>query len=76
MVKANLSECLALLNEHISINTEILNDYSRIDYHLKYISLIYKKTKYNTQKMLCELIGITERMLDQLGVETFKEDKE
>jgi hypothetical protein len=72
----SLSECLSLLNEQINTHMKILDDHSRIDYHLKYLSLLYKKTKYNTQKMLCELIGLTERILDQLDRGTFKDSKE
>jgi hypothetical protein len=72
----SLSECLSLLNEQINTHMKILDDHSRIDYHLKYLSLLYKKTKYSTQKMLCELIGLTERILDQLDRGTFKDSKE
>ena len=76
MVKNSLSECVSLLNEQISIHMKVLDDHSRIDYHLKCLSLLYKKTKYSTQKMLCELIGLTERMLDQLETRELKDDKE
>ena len=72
----SLSECLSLLNEQINTHMKILDDHSRIDYHLKYMSLLYKKTKYSTQKMLCELMGLTERILDQLDRGTFKDNKE
>lgn len=72
----SLSECLSLLNEQINTHMKILDDHSRIDYHLKYLSLLYKKTKYSTQKMLCELMGLTERILDQLDRGTFKDNKE
>jgi hypothetical protein len=76
MVKNSLSECLSLLNEQISTHMKVLDDHSRIDYHLKYLSLLYKKTKYSTQKMLYELIGLTERILEQLDRGTFKDSKE
>lgn len=76
MVKNSLSECLSLLNEQISTHMKVLDDHSRIDYHLKYLSLLYKKTKYSTQNMLCELIGLTERILDQLETQELKDDKE
>jgi hypothetical protein len=76
MVKNSLSECLSLLNEQINTHMKILDDHTRIDYHLKYLSLLYKNTKYSTQKMLCELIGLTERILDQLDGGTFKDSKE
>ena len=61
-----LSECLSLLNEHMNIQIKILNDYRHIDYHSKLLSIFYKQTKDGMQKMLCELIGLTDRMLDQL----------
>lgn len=76
MVKSSLSECLSLLNEQISTHMKVLDDYSRIDYHLKYLSLLYNKAKYSTQKMLCELIGLTERILDQLETGELKDNKE
>jgi hypothetical protein len=76
MVKNSLSECLSLLNEQISTHMKVLDDYSRIDYHLKYLSLLYNKTKYSTQKMLCELIGLMERILDQLETGERKDNKE
>jgi len=55
---------------------KVLDDHNHIDYHLKYLSLLYKKTKYSTQNMLCELIGLTERILDQLDPGEAKNDKE
>ena len=76
MVKNSLSECLSLLNEQISTHMKVLDDHSRIDHHLKYLSLLYKKTKYSTQNMLCELMGLTERILDQLEPEELKDNKE
>ena len=74
MLKNSLSECLSLLNEQINTHMKVLDDHSRIDNHLKYLSLLYKKTKYSTQKMLSELIGLTEKILDQLG--ELKDEKE
>ena len=75
MVKNSLSECLSLLNEQISTHMKVLDDHSRIDNHLKYLSLLYKKTKYNAQKMLYELIGLVEKISDQLEGE-LKDEKE
>jgi len=72
----SLSESLSLLNEQISTHMKVLDDHNHIDYHLKYLSLLYKKTKYSTQNMLCELIGLTERILDQLDPGEAKNDKE
>ena len=63
--KASLSEYLSLLNEHMSIHMKILDDYRHIDYHSKLLSILYKQTKYGTRKMLCELIGLTEKILDK-----------
>ena len=76
MLKASLSEYVSLLNEQISTHIKVLDDHSHVDYHLKHLSLLYKKDKYSTQKMLSELIGLTDRMLDQLDRGETKDNKE
>ncbi len=75
MVKASLSECLSLLNEHINLHLEMGDYHSRLDYHLKYAEILSKQAKHRTNKMLWELMGLSERLLDQLDRGEFKNDK-